>query len=315
MNGTSTARGSHFYDATVELPAPDVGPFRVGERVAGTYAITGVLGVGGTCVVYEARDELLLRRVAIKAPLFEVFAPRLRTEAQALAQIHDPAFVKVHHLGRHEGVVFLVMDRLFGETLEARLDDARARAARLPLHEVLDLLVAIARGLTAAHRVGVAQRDLKPANVLLCGDRLVLVDLGLFIPEVLVAPENEAAGSPDYVAPEVLLRAVEQGQGPLIDLYALGIVAFELLTNATPFAADSIGRTLANHVCAPIPDVRLRRPEVPDALASLVGELLAKEPRSRPSSAEEVAWRLEDVRSRLLRAASTVPPPRGLPRR
>jgi serine/threonine-protein kinase len=275
----------------------DVGPFRVGDCVDGIYQITRVLGVGGMAVVYEARDTMLLRLVAIKAPLFTAFASRLRSEAQALAAIRNSAFVTVHHIGRHEGVEFMVMERLFGETLEQRLDDARARGKQLSIEEVLDLLIPITDALSAAHAAGVAQRDLKPANVIVCGERVVLVDFGLFVPEVLVTPEDEAAGSAEYVAPEVLLRTVERGDGPLIDLYSLGILAFELLTNATPFAGDSVGRTLANQVGAPVPDPRVLRPAIPHELAGLVLELLSKEPHARPASAEAVLWQLKDIRN------------------
>ena len=275
----------------------DVGPFRVGELVDGIYEIKRVLGVGGMAVVYEARDTVLLRLVAIKAPLFTVFAEHIRNEAQALAAIRNPAFVTVHHLGRHAAVEFLVMERLFGDTLEARLDDARARGRFLPVEEVLDLLIPITDALSAAHAAGVAQRDLKPANVVVCGDRVVIVDFGLFVPEVLVAPENVAAGSAEYVAPEVLLRSVERGEGPLIDLYSLGVLAFELLTNTTPYVSDSLGCTLASHVGAPIPDPRTFRPEIPPELAFLVLELLAKEPHARPASAEAVLWQLKDIRN------------------
>jgi serine/threonine-protein kinase len=197
----------------------------------------------------------------------------------------------------------MVMERLFGETVEERLDEARASERHLPLEEVLDLLIPITDALSAAHAAGIAQRDLKPANVVLCGERVVLVDFGLFVPEVLVAPENVAAGSAEYIAPEVLLRTVEKGEGPLIDLYALGILAFELLTNRTPYAADSLGRLLVNHVAAPIPDVRDLRPDVPRELAGLLSELLAKEPSSRPANAEAVLWQLRDIRSNGIRRA------------
>ncbi|MBS2018828.1 MAG: response regulator [Deltaproteobacteria bacterium] len=269
--------------------------------VAGNYEITRVLAVGGMGVVYEAHDRVLLRTVAIKAPLFAGFAQSVRAEAQALAMVHSPAFVTVHHVAVHEGVELIVMERLFGETVEARLDDLRSRGKRMPLHDVLDLLVAVADALSTAHGAGVAQRDLKPANIMVCGERIVLLDLGLFVPEVLVSEDNEAAGSAEYIAPEVLLHTVTKGGGPLIDLYALGVLAFELLTNETPYASENIGTTLARHVGAEIPDVRDLRPDVPVAVAALVKELLAKEPMARPASAEAVLWQLKDIRSHGLR--------------
>jgi len=265
--------------------------------VGKTYEITRVLGVGGMGVVYEARDVNLLRTVAIKTPLFAAFAHSLRAEAQALAAIRHPSFVAVHHIGEEEGVEFLVMERLYGETLEARIDEACILGRKLPIQEVLDVLVAIADALSAAHAAGVAQRDVKPANVILCGERVVLVDLGLFVPEVLVRPDDTTAGSVEYVAPEVLLHDVKPGNGPLIDLYALGVLAYEMLTCETPFAAESLGLTLAGHVGAPIPDVAARRPDVPGELAALVTELLAKDPKARPPSAEAVLWQLKDIQS------------------
>lgn len=275
----------------------EVGPFRIGELVEGIYEIKRVLGVGGMAVVYEARDTVLLRLVALKAPLFSAYQAHIRSEAQALSAIRNPAFVTVHHLGTHEGTEFMVMERLFGETLESRLDDARGRGKRMPVDEVLDLLIPVTDALSAAHAAGVAQRDLKPANVFVCGERVVLVDFGLFVPEVLVGADNEAAGSAEYIAPEVLLGTVERGEGPLIDLYALGVLAFELLTNTTPYASDSLGRTLASHVGAPIPDLQELCPDVPRELSGLIAELLAKEPLARPVSAEAVLWQLKDIRN------------------
>ena len=289
-----------------EAQTPGAGPFSIGQLIADTYEITRVLGAGGMGIVYEARDTVLQRRVAIKAALFASSAQSLRVEAQALAAIRSPAFVTVFQVGRHDGVEFMVMERLYGDTLESRIDEAKERDRELPLQEVLDLLIGIADALSTAHALGIAQRDLKPSNILVCGERVVLIDMGLFVPEVLVAPENEAAGSAEYMAPEVLLRTVQKGRGPLIDLYALGVIAYELLTNKTPFAAESRGSVLAKHVGAPVPDVAELRPEVPRALSALVTELLSKDPAGRPSSAEAVLWQLRDVRASGVRQSKSM---------
>ncbi|CAN5861822.1 hypothetical protein BH11MYX4_BH11MYX4_57600 [soil metagenome] len=280
----------------------NAGPFRVGDCIDESYEITRVLGVGGMGVVYEARDRVLLRLVALKVPLHASYAQALHAEAQALAAIRNPAFVTVHHMSHHEGGVFMVMERVFGDTLESRLDDARARGEQLPLDEVLDLLISVTDAISAAHAAGIAQRDLKPANILVCGERVVLIDLGLFVPEIFVSADNVASGSAEYIAPEVLLRTVAPGEGPLIDLYSLGVLAFELLTNTTPFASESLELVLARHVEAAIPDLLELRPGAPRVLGALVTELLAKEPRSRPASAEAVLWQLKAIRSQGLQA-------------
>jgi serine/threonine-protein kinase len=286
----------------IARPAPSAepvaGPFRKGQWVADGYEILGVLGVGGMNVVYEAYDRALFRRVAIKVPLFPAYEAALAREAQALAAIRSSAFPSVYHVTRHDDVQLVVMERLYGDTLESRLDELRTSRRTMPLGEAVQTLIAIADALSAAHRAGVAHRDLKPANVMLVGERVVLVDLGLFVPEVLVSPDNEVAGSAQYIAPEVLLRDVAKGEGPYVDLYALGVLAYELLTGVTPFMADSTERVLANHVCAPIPDVRALRDDVPVELAVLVTELLAKSPTDRPPSAESVLWQLRALDAR-----------------
>lgn len=286
------------------VPPSDVatGPFRIGQRVGGTYEITSVLGIGGMNAVYEAYDASLRRRVAIKAPLFAAYAAALKREAQALAAIRSPSFVSIFQLGAHDGVDFVVMERIFGETLEQRLDEMRVHggAQRLSIGEALSLLGKLADALSAAHRVGIAHRDLKPSNVLIAGERVVLFDLGLFVPEVLVSPDDDVAGSVLYIAPEVILRDVEKGGGPRIDLYALGVIAFELLTGTSPFTGESNERVLANHVCAAAPDVRTMRADVPVELAALIAELLAKDPKDRPPSAECVLWQLRDLESRTM---------------
>lgn len=271
-------------------------PSLVGEIIDGNYEILGKLGAGGMAVVYEARDRALGRRVALKISVAGHNYP-LQREAQALCAIRHPGFATVYHLGRHGDAEYLAMERIFGETLATHLEDLADRDRFMPLDRALDVLIGVADALSAAHNAGVAQRDLKPSNVMLSGERVVLVDFGLFIPEVLVSPENEISGTPEYLAPEVLTRSVAPGEGPLIDLYSFGILAFEVITNTTPFADDSVGRIISRHIATEPPDISLRR-EVPPELAALVSELLAKDPHDRPASAEAVLWQLRAIRDR-----------------
>ncbi|HEY8079206.1 MAG TPA: serine/threonine-protein kinase [Labilithrix sp.] len=273
-------------------------PFATGELLAGTYEIRGVVGEGGMGVVYDAHDRLLRRRVAIKAALDPQYAPALLNEARALASIKSPQFVEVFHVGAHRGVAYMVMERLYGETLFAHVFQTYRSGSRIAICEAIELLGAIASALSTAHEAGIAHRDLKSPNVILAPrGRVVLLDLGLSVPEVLAGEAFEADGSPEYVAPEVLRGEVERGEGVLVDLYALGVVAFEVLTGRTPFAADDLQRTLNAHLRAVPPDVRTLREDVPDALAVLVRRMLLKNPRSRPTSAQEIVFELRSMRT------------------
>jgi serine/threonine protein kinase len=268
------------------------GPFAIGRLVAGTYEITGRLAAGGMGVVYDARDIFLSRRVALKVPISPRFAPALEGEALALASLRSSAFATVYQLGRDGDVVFMAMERIFGETLEAYIDETRAARRYIPIREALHILTSIASALVTAHAAGFAQRDVKPANVILAPSRIVLVDFGLSMPEVLVGPENEVNGSADYIAPEVLRRGVTRGGGVLVDLYALGVLAFELLIGHPPFVDPRLSQTLRMHLVSRAPDVCALRSDVPPALGALVGELLSKDPLRRPVSAEAVMYDL-----------------------
>jgi serine/threonine protein kinase len=188
------------------------------------------------------------------------------------------------------------MERLHGESLQRRLDVLKSRKERLTIDQTIEVLIAIASALAAVHRAGITHRDLKPGNVVLAGDRVVLVDFGLFIPEFDMRKQT-VAGSGEFIAPEVIKRKVVPGKGPLIDLYALGIMGYELLCGHTPFVAPTFDKMLRRHLEeAPVPVATLR-PDVPPALAALIAELLRKEPTERPGSADEVVFRLTAMRS------------------
>ncbi len=262
--------------------------------LSGTYEIRGVLGAGGSGQVFDAHDRALNRRVAVKVawPGVRGLGLLLRQEAQALAVIRHPALVSVYAFGAHEGIEYLVMERVPGVTLEEHLAQRRASGEPLPIEDAYEILIAISEALAAVHRAGIAHRDVKPGNVLLApGGRVVLSDFGLVVPEFDV---DGAAllGTPAYMAPESILGTVKAGAAHLVDTYALGVLAFELVTGAPPFLGGR-ATLLIQHVEAAVPEL----PHAAPKLAALVHEMLAKDPTSRPQQVESVVWRLRALRA------------------
>ena len=285
------------YPSTPGLPAAADATFALGEVLSGVYEIRGILGAGGMGQVFEAQDTVLNRRVAIKVAWPEMGEGVIRKEAQALAAIRHPSMVTVYTVGEHRGMEYVVMERIYGVSLEAHLFRMRTKRETLSAREVIELLLAIAQGLVAVHRAGIAHRDVKPANIMLApGNRVVLMDFGLFLPEFDVAGQATVAGSPQYMSPEAIANEVEPGRGHLVDLYALGVLGFELLAGEAPFVSDLINEVWDMHLYDPVPDIRARRPDVPDRLARLIDELLSKEPSERPQDIDAVVWQLEAQR-------------------
>jgi eukaryotic-like serine/threonine-protein kinase len=219
--------------------APDLTPARKpvmpGERL-GRYEVLREIGRGGFGVVYEARDHELNRRVALKAVQARrgVDPGMLRGEAEAAAQLQHPNIVTVHDVGAGDGEAWLVLELLRGETLEERL-----RRGAVPREEALRIATEIARGLAHAHRAGVVHRDLKPANVFLCEDGPVkILDFGL---SRLLVSSGRAGGTPGYMAPEVWR---EEEQDERVDVFAIGVILFELLSGQRPYAITD-GRSAA----------------------------------------------------------------------
>lgn len=274
-------------------------PFDVGEVLEGTYEIRTLLGAGGMGWVYEARDRWLNRTVAIKVSRNVPGAPQLLQEAQALAAISSSHVVTVYALGHHRGAQYLVMERIYGVSLEAHLTRRRADGGEIyTVPEALDLLARVADGLAAVHSAGIAHWDIKPSNVMLAPrDRIVLLDFGIFVPEVGAAMAPLFRGTPAYTAPEMVSGTVQPGQAKLVDIYALGILAFEVLTGMVPFHGDNVVQVWNQHMSAPPPDLRSLRPDAPTPLCELVAEMLAKDARDRPQYIEDVAAQLRQART------------------
>lgn len=281
-------------------------PWGVGDVVGGQYAIRKQLGLGGMSSVWEAYDQLMQRPVALKTSLDRESSATLVThEARALAAVRHPGLPMPLTVGRHDRWTFLALERLFGATVEDRLELQAPGKPAFPVAEAVRILIAIADVLVAVHAAGMAHHDVKPANVMLCAaDRVVLLDFGIMLPEV-VAADAAVAGTPRYLAPEVVREVLRPGQGSLVDIYAFGVMAFEMLAGKPPFHSADVDEIMRMHACDRVPDLLSERGDVPVALADLIDACLAKAPGDRPSTIEQVLWELRAVEVRGRRRRST----------
>jgi urea transport system substrate-binding protein len=292
----------------------------------GAYELLEKIGEGGMGAVYKARHVHLKKLVALKLlsnRITHVFGAvdRFRREVEAVGRLEHPKLVRATDAGvTHEGVPYLVMELLNGRDLGRLV----AERGPWPIAEACDAIRQAAQGLHHAHQCGIVHRDIKPSNLMRLSDGTVKVlDLGLARLQEgpgdsgLTGP-GQTMGTADYMAPEQMLDSASVDLRA--DLYSLGCTLYQFLAGEPPFSGPA-HRTLADkrraHLLEPVPDLRLRRPDVPPALADLVGRLLAKNPADRPASAQEVCETLRDIEATLpapagaaeVPRATTVPPP------
>lgn len=271
--------------------------FRVGEVLADAYEVRAVLGQGGMGQVFDAHDKSLARRVAVKAN-WPGIPISVRNEAQALAAIRHPGVVSVYALSKHRDVEFMVMEHVSGVTLAHHLE--RLEGTGLPLLERLDMLIAVADGLAAIHRAGISHGDVKTDNVLLSASgRVVLTDLGL----VRAAYEPDAglvAGTPAYMAPEIVSPKFTNEGFNLVDEYAFGVLAFRMVAGKFPYDADSVLDLVYMQAEAEVPKLS-DAASVPRRLSELVEHLMAKEPTERPPTMDAVVFALRAARDEVAR--------------
>lgn len=278
--------------------APDSArKFDPGTLIADVYEVRTTLGSGAMGAVYDAHDRVLNRRVALKFALEEKYERALVLEGQGLAAVHHAGLASIYTVGRHEGLSFLVMERVPGLSLRAHLGRIAA-STQLPIEEAISICTSIAETLSVVHRAGLAHRDVKPDNIILSSrGRVVLVDFGLVLPEFAIAAERRLVGTPSYMAPEAL-SGVAAGAGHLLDVYALGAVLFELVAGRRPYSGATVSELLMQHVASPVPDLAAEpglRDALPPGLAALVHEMMAKDPSERPASTEVIAARLARI--------------------
>jgi serine/threonine-protein kinase len=268
--------------------------------LGGRYRMGALLGTGGMGEVWAGQDLLLDRAVAVKVLGGALAgdsraAERLRREARAAARLDHPNIARVLDLGEHDGRPYLVMELLEGESLAARID----RAGPVPPDEAARIVAAVADALEAAHQAGVVHRDVKPGNVFLCSTGVVKVlDFGIASAAGDAAlTTGDLIGTAAYLAPE---RALGQRATPAADVYALGVVLYELLAGHRPFEAGSEVELAMAHVNADPPSLRQAAPSTPGFLVAACHNALAKDPSDRPPSAAAFA--------QLVRAPGPTPP-------
>jgi len=256
------------------------------------YRLDSEIGRGGMGIVYRATDLELMREVAVKVVSEATSSDarqRLIREARAAAALNHPHIISVYDVGETRGMPFFVMELAHGPSL--------AKTAPIELPRIVEIACQICAALDHAHANKIVHRDLKPDNVLLsAGDQsgsVKLVDLGLALPGygTRISRAGIIVGTASYMAPEQALGQPVDGRA---DLYALGVVLYELTTGRLPFTGDDPLTIVSQHVHAPVVPPRVLRPDLPRALEAVILRLLEKGPAERFATAGETAVALRE---------------------
>ena len=260
----------------------------------GRYRIIEQVGRGGMATVFRCHDPNLDRYVAVKVlPSFQAedptFTARFTQEAQTVASLSHPSILAIYDFGEDKGFSYIVTELVPGGDLQDKL-----KGKPLPVEEVLKYMGPLAEALDYAHGQGIVHRDLKPANVLLDSeDRPILADFGLarmLESATRFTQASQALGTPEYMAPEQAMGADADSRS---DLYAFGIMIYQMLLGETPFRADTPAATLMAHVHKPLPLPTSLVPDLPIRLEALLLKALAKEPDDRFQSGGDLIRSIE----------------------
>ena len=274
---------------------------RLQEHLGSTHTIQFELGGGGMSRVFVADDLALGRNVVVKvlnpALAATVSVQRFEREIMVVAKLNHPNIVPVLSAGQVDGLPYFIMPYIEGESLRGRI-----MRGPLSLRETVGILKDVVRALAYAHSIGIVHRDIKPDNILLTGAAAVVTDFGV-AKAVSAARERGVAygetitgvgislGTPQYMAPEQ--AAADPNADARVDLYALGIVAYEILVGSPPFHGRTPQALLAAQLTELPPPLASRRYDVPVALSDVVMQCLEKDPADRPRNATEVLRVLE----------------------
>ncbi|HVT33562.1 MAG TPA: serine/threonine-protein kinase, partial [Rhodanobacteraceae bacterium] len=313
MTAGRTLAPSHAGGATVTGMLTMV-ELRPGDVVADRFRIVRLLGMGGMGVVYHAHDveldvdvalKLLRPELASRPDAFE----RFRQELLLARQVSSPHVVRIHDLVRHGEVWLISMDYVPGQSLERLLDTKGS----LPPEDAIRIVRQLAQGLAAAHQRGVVHRDLKPANVLIGEDgEARITDFGVArsAGSTGITVSGVIIGTPEYLSPEQARADPVDGRS---DLYALGLILFEMLTGTLPFRGGTPAEMLAQRIVRDPPPPDTIQPDLPAFAVRLCSRLLELRPARRFQSAEDVVRAIDERRvrtpvrtGRLLAAAALI---------
>jgi len=279
----------------------------MGQVLGGRYQLEALLGQGGMSAVYRATDPNLRRTVAIKLIHSHLaadpeFVRRFEGEAAAVARLRHPNIVQVYDFNHDDDVYYMVLEYVPGETLQDKLRTLNRDRRLLPLDQIMATGITLSEAVQYAHNQGMIHRDLKPANVMITPENeAVLMDFGI---AKIIGGENLTAtgamiGTVSYMSPEQI-----RGQRPdhRADIYALGVILFEITSGRRPFEGDSAPSTMMMHLTEPVPDLRQINQNIPLPLVQVIEKSLAKDPNQRFQTAAELAAALRAID---LRAAAS----------
>ena len=272
------------------------------HKTLGRYRIVGELGRGAMGAVYRAVDPVIDREVAIKTLLpnlppeiMQEVRGRFLREARSAGRLSHPNIVTIYDVGEQDGMAYIAMELLRGHSLLQILQHPQ----RLAFNTIANLIAQVADALDHAQSQGIVHRDVKPANVMVDnGGRAKLTDFGVaYIPASTMTQAGTALGSPRYMSPEQVMGHPIDSRS---DIFALGVVLYELLTKRTPFEreGDTTVFALMNRIAStPHPPLRSQDPAVPEAFEHIVDHALAKKPDQRYLRAADMARDLRDFRN------------------
>jgi serine/threonine-protein kinase len=269
-------------------------PTWIGRTLSNRYRIDAMLGQGGMSAVYKATDPNLKRVVAIKLihPHLSTdasFVLRFESEAAAVASLRHSNIVQVFDFNNDNGVYYMVLEFIAGETLQDRMKRLAENQRQLSVEEAVNFTINIADAVGYAHQRGMVHRDIKPANIMLdVHGQAILMDFGIV--KILGGDSHTSTGAvvgtARYMSPEIIRGEVADHRS---DVYSLGVTLYEMLSGRPPFVADSAMTLMMMHLNDPVPDVRGFRPDIHPEIVAVIQKCLAKDRNARYQSAAELS--------------------------